>query len=144
MGLRLDPNCADLNFRNGKDAHYAFIHQKHFYLKKTFLVKILFINQSYGQWLQNKQRQNGVEPNGWDYSFIEFIRKAVECETNQDQKLKYLDPLRHSEAVRDFWTESIKELKPLIQFDPEPNLELKEAKVELYKISISFSSGGMI
>ena len=30
MGLRLDPNCADMNYRNEKDAHYPFIHQKHF------------------------------------------------------------------------------------------------------------------
>ena len=26
MGLRLDPNCADMNYRNEKDAHYPFIH----------------------------------------------------------------------------------------------------------------------
>ena len=57
-------------------------------------------------------------------------------------KLQYSHALRNSEAVRDLWTESIKELKPLIQFDPEPNLELKEAKVELYKISVSFSTKG--
>ena len=30
MGLRLDPNCAITNFRNEKDAHDPFIHQKHF------------------------------------------------------------------------------------------------------------------
>ena len=30
MGLRLDPKSADMNFRNEKDAHYPFIHQKHF------------------------------------------------------------------------------------------------------------------
>ena len=30
MRLRLDPNSADTNFRNEKDAHYPFIHQKHF------------------------------------------------------------------------------------------------------------------
>ena len=30
MGLRLDPNCADMNYRNEKDAHNPFVHQKHF------------------------------------------------------------------------------------------------------------------
>ena len=50
-----------------------------------------------------------------------------------------LHTLRMYEASHDFWTESIKELNPLLQFDPEPNKELKEAKVELYKISVSFN-----
>ena len=72
------------------------------------------------------------------------MRRAFEYETDQEMRLQYLHALQHNEAVHDYWTESIKELKPLIQFDPEPNLELKEAKVELYKISVSFSSGGKI
>ena len=30
MGLRLDPHSASMNFRNEKDAHYPFVHEKHF------------------------------------------------------------------------------------------------------------------
>ena len=30
MGLRLDPNCANMNYRNEKDANYPFTHRKHF------------------------------------------------------------------------------------------------------------------
>ena len=105
-------------------------------------MKILFINQSYGMWLKDKQQQNNVPPNRSDFSFLEFIRRAVEYETDQDRKLSYLPALRLHEARREFWMESIKELSPLVQFDPEPNLELKEAKIELYKISVSFSTKG--
>ena len=105
-------------------------------------MKILFITQSYGTRLQSKQQLNNVPPNEWDFSYLEFIRRAVEYETDQDQKLNYLHGLRFSEAIQDLWTESIKELNPLIQLDPEPNLELKEAKVEFYKITVSFSTGG--
>ena len=105
---------------------------------------MLFINQRYGIWLQGKQQDNDVPPNRWDFSFLEFIRKAVEYETDQKVKSRYLHALRVNEANHDLWTTSIKELNPLIQFDPEPNLELKEAKVELYKISVSFSTGGKI
>ena len=52
--------------------------------------------------------------------------------------------LRHCEATQDFYTGSIKQINPLIQFDPQPNLELNETRVELYKISISFEAGGNI
>ena len=104
-------------------------------------MKILFINQRYGTWLIHKQKG---PPKGWDFSYLEYFRKAVQYSTEQEKKLSFLHVLLSNEALRDFWTESIKELNPLIQFDPEPNLELKEAKVELYKISVSFSSGGKI
>ena len=106
---------------------------------------MLFINQRYGCWLQGKQKQpDDVPPNRWDFSFLEFFRKAVEYETDQEVKSGYLHALRGSEANRDLWTPSIKEVNPLIQFDPEPNLELKGTKIELYKISVSFLTGGKI
>ena len=110
--------------------------------RNAFLMKILFINQSYGRWLHCKQ--SGVPPYRWDISFLEFFRKAVEYETDQEMKSKYLHTLRVNEAFHDIRTASIKEINPLIQFCPGPNLELKEAKVELYKISVSFSLGGKI
>ena len=133
MGLSLDSNCANTNFRNEKDAD-------NFY----FCLKMIFINQRYGIWLQAKQQHSDVPPNRWDFSFLELIRKAVKYETDQEVKSGYLHALRASEANHDLWTASIKEINPLIQFGPGPNLELKEAKVELYKISVSFSTGGKI
>ena len=58
-----------------------------------------------------------------------------------DERIKsqFLHLLHYGEAEQDIWSESIREIRPLIQFDPEPNQELKEVKVELYKISVSFS-----
>ena len=55
-------------------------------------------------------------------------------------KSGYLHSLRELEAIHDLWTGCIKEISPLIQFDPVPNQELKEVEVELYKISISFTT----
>ena len=55
-----------------------------------------------------------------------------------------LHSLAHFEAFHDFRVPSIKQINSLIQFDPEPNFAIKEVKVELYKISISFSGGGNI
>lgn len=144
MGLRLDPNHARINFRIEKkrtfNHHNLRIHKHFVYIDIIFSVKIVFINQSYGSWLFNKQ--SGLYVNEMDYSFLEFIRRAVEYETDEEKKLGYLHYLRRHEAIRDFFTGSIKQLNPLIQFDPEPNQGLKDTKVELYKISISFPSRG--
>ena len=65
-------------------------------------------------------------------------------EGDTEIKSRMIHSLRHSEATKDFYTESIKQFNPLIQFDPEPNIELTEARVELYKITISFDDGGNI
>ena len=56
--------------------------------------------------------------------------------------MSYLHNLRVSEAQRDFYLGSIRQIKHLIQFDPTPNLELKEAQQEIYKISVSFEPKG--
>ena len=106
----------------------------------NFCHQIFKPSQSYGNWLQNRQRH--LLPNDWDWGFLEYHRKAVENETDPERKRGNLHCLLHCEATRDFWTGSIKQINPLIQFDPEPNHELKEAKIELYKISVSFTSGG--
>merc|ERR1712131_176461 len=71
------------------------------------------------------------------------MTKAVENETDPDQKIGRLHSLRHCEATREIYTSSIKQLNSLIQFDPEPN-QMTEAKVELYKVTISFQPGGTI
>ena len=48
--------------------------------------------------------------------------------------LNSLHSLRHWEACHDFHVPNIKQINSLIQFDSEPNLALKEAKIELYKV----------
>ena len=73
-----------------------------------------------------------------DYSYIDFFQKAYENETRLPLKMTYLHTLRICEAEKDFHTGSIRQINHLIQFDPKPNLELKEAVKEIYKISISF------
>ena len=89
-----------------------------------------------------QQQQDHLPPTDWDWSFLEYHRKAAENETHPKQKSKNWHCLRHCEATRDFWNGSIKQINPLIQFDPEPNNEITEARIELYKISISFTPIG--
>ena len=73
-----------------------------------------------------------------DYSGIEYYRKAVENETNPVLKETYLHSLQDVEARRDFYTGTLRPIDHLIQFDNNPNMELNEARWEIYKISISF------
>ena len=84
------------------------------------------------------QKQRGVPGPEKDYSHIDFYRKAYENETEPARKMTFLHVLRDCEAFRDFYAGSIRQINHLIQFDPKPNLELKEARQEIYKISVSF------
>ena len=76
-----------------------------------------------------------------DYSYIDFYRKSYENLTVKDADA--LHQLRDAEARRDFWTGSIREIHHLIQQTP-PNIELKEARCEIYKISVSFDSSSKL
>ena len=84
------------------------------------------------------QKQANIPWPDRDYSYINFFRKAYEYETEPVLKIDRLHILRGSESERDFHTGSIRQIYHLIQFDPKPNLELKEARLEIYKISVSF------
>ena len=84
------------------------------------------------------QKQNNIPWSDKDYSYIDFYLKAYENETEPARKIDRLHGLRTSEGRRDFHTGSIRQINHLIQFDPKPNLELKEARQEIYKISVSF------
>ena len=95
----------------------------------------------YGGYLESKTKRERGHASNWDWSYLEYMRKAVENETDPDQKIGLLHSLRHCEATREIYTSSIKQLNSLIQFDPEPN-QMTEAKVELYKVTISFQPGG--
>ena len=46
-----------------------------------------------------------------------------------------METLLSAEARRDFYTGVIKEIKHLVQFDHAPNLNLKQAEWEIYKIT---------
>ena len=72
---------------------------------------------------------------GFDH--IEYFQKAYTYEYDPQEKENTLVILRNAEAQRDYFTGSIVEIKPLVQYDRRPN-DLKEAKWEIYKISISF------
>ena len=103
------------------------------------MIRFTFLSYySYGKWLSKKQEKfPRIER---DYSYIENFRKAFESETNPESKEGYLHQLQDWEAVRDFHTGSMRQIDHLIQFDNNPNIELKEARCEIYKISISFKS----
>ena len=85
-----------------------------------------------------QSRQKYLEPEEWDWGFLEYFRKSIALETDPTVKLSILHCLHHNEATRDMYCGSIKQMNPLIQFDSKPNRELKEPRAELYKISISF------
>lgn len=76
-----------------------------------------------------------------DYSYIDFYRKSYENLTVKDADA--LHQLRDAEARRDFWTGSVREIHHLIQQTP-PNIELKEARCEIFKISVSFDSSSKL
>ena len=84
------------------------------------------------------EKQANIPWSDKDYSYIVLFRKAYENETQPAQKIECLHILRFNEANRDYHTGSIRQINHLIQFDPKPNLELKEARQEIYKISVSF------
>ena len=73
-----------------------------------------------------------------DYDYVDYYRKAYEYTDSCKEKEESLYDWRNAEALRDFYTGSVTEIKHLIQLDRTP-CDLKEPKWELYKISISFS-----
>ena len=78
-------------------------------------------------------------PEGWNeigFDHIEYLPKAYTYEYNSNQKEKTLMILKNAEAQRSYFTGSIIEIKHLVQYDRRPS-DLKEAKWEIYKISIS-------
>ena len=71
---------------------------------------------------------------GFDH--IDYLKKAYTYEKDTHLREHMLVILRNVEAQRDYFTGSIVEIKNLVQYDRTPN-DLKEAKWEIYKISIS-------
>ena len=77
-----------------------------------------------------------------DYNCIEYYQKAYENETDPAKKENTLNLLRSTNARRDFYIGSLRQINHLFQIDPEPNRDFTEAKWEMYKISINFEPRG--
>ena len=83
------------------------------------------------------EKQSLKEPSERDYGYIEYFRKSMK--NAYDPGLVYSQIKLH-EAERDYYTESLWQINHLIQIDEKPNLELKEPRWEIYKISVSFEA----
>ena len=73
-----------------------------------------------------------------DYSYLEYYRKAYSYEYDPIKKADWFHALLDAEGRRDYHLGSIRPINHAIQFDQTPNLELKEAKWEIYKVSVGF------
>ena len=76
-----------------------------------------------------------------NYGYVDYMRKSYESETLQDSKYNKLIFLRYQEASRDYFTGQITQINNLVQFDHRPS-DLKEARWDIYKISLSFEDKG--
>lgn len=84
-------------------------------------------------------RQGNISWENKDYTYIDLYKKSYEYESDPaTKKTTRLYVLRAEEARRDYHTGSLKSINHLIQFDQEPNLDLKKVRVEIYKITVSF------
>ena len=72
-----------------------------------------------------------------DYGFVNLFVRAFENATDPVLKKKYYAELVHSETHRDYHMGSIKQFKTLVQMDKKADTEIKEAKWDLFKISMS-------
>ena len=72
-----------------------------------------------------------------DYSYIEYLHKAM-ANTPKEDKMELFHLIKMHEGFRDYYSSSLWQINHLIQLDEEPNLDLKEPRWEIYKISLSF------
>ena len=108
----------------------------HAYHMQRMIYVILYSNLSYGTHLYQKQRFK--DPTEIDFGYIEYLRKSMMNETCLTRMEIQFKTVKFHEGLRDYCSPSLKQINHLIQLDQKPNLELKEPKWELYKISISF------
>ena len=75
-----------------------------------------------------------------DYSYIEYLHKAMANATDASKvdKMDLFHLIKIQEGLRDYYGSSLRQINHLIQLDAKPNLELKEPRWEIYKISLSF------
>ena len=84
------------------------------------------------------KKQMNVDLPRWDYGFIEYYHKALALYTDPDKRSELLHKIKLNEVQRDYFTPSLRDISHLIQIDEKPNLEMKEPRCEIYKISLSF------
>ena len=128
-----------------------------FYLSKNFTSHAYFIYYfRYSNFLFYSNKDKDMRDR--DYSYLEYMRKAVEksdplCSKCRNKcmsqlsacdkpkcrtKRHYWKLLQTSQLERDCFVGSLKEIKHLIHIDKKPNFNLKSARLEIYKISITF------
>ena len=73
-----------------------------------------------------------------DYSFIDYYKKSCDLQSDPNEKENCRNIIRDAETRRDYHMGTIKHINHAIQFDPNPNLKLTEARWEIYKITVSF------
>ena len=138
LALQVQPDYPLFLSRNGVHGQ-KFCHRTLLYINSGYVL----LNSLKSRAFCLAARQQDIPWLKKDYSYIDFFRKAYENGTSPEQKMVYLHELRDSEARRDFFTGSVRQIHNLIQIG-SPNLELKEARCEIYKISISFRPRGKI
>ena len=94
----------------------------------------------YGLLLQYKQYPVKIDHSEVDYSYIEYFEKAYETSANDNHKRQrsLLNIIQYTKQLRNYHAGSLWQIKHLIQFDSQPNLDLKEPRWEIYKITTSF------
>ena len=85
-----------------------------------------------------KRKQISKDLAQWDFEYIGHYKKAMAKTTDPDGITKFFHRIKHYEALRDFSIQSLRQINHLVQIDEMPNLDLKEARCEIYKISLSF------
>ena len=85
-----------------------------------------------------KDKQYGKDQRAWDYGYIEYYHKAMANYTDPEERSDVFYRIKYHEARRDYFTQSMRQINHLVQIDEQPNLELKEPRWEIYKISLSF------
>ena len=73
-----------------------------------------------------------------DYSYIEYLHKAMVIAPDASVKMDTFHQIKFHEGFRDYYSSSLRQINHLIQLDEKPNLELKEPRWEIFKISLSF------
>ena len=71
---------------------------------------------------------------------LRYFQKSMENASSPEERERMLYQIKFNEARRDYWTESLKSINHLVQYDEKPNTELKEPKWDLYKLTVSFQA----
>ena len=83
------------------------------------------------------RKQLKKDPSEWDYGFIEYFQKSIA--NGYPMRTWNSVLIEFYEAQRDYYTQPFRHINYLIQIDKKPNLNLKEPRWEIYKVSITFN-----